>query len=77
MYLAYISGEEIQDDYSKMFNITFNEYINPSTENIVAAIAQAITGRVYSIEIGGKSEELTPGQKAVKFLRSRNPNGYK
>lgn len=30
-----------------------------------------------SIEIGGKSEELTPGQKAVKFLRSRNPNGYK
>lgn len=52
MYLAYINGEEIQDDYSKMFNITFNEYINPSTENIVAAIAQAITGRVYSVEYG-------------------------
>lgn len=50
-YLAYVNGEEI-GDYKHLFNISFNEYINPSTENVVSVISQAVAGRVYSVELG-------------------------
>lgn len=50
-YVAYLNKEEIRD-YSDLISISFNEYINPSTENIVSVISQAVAGRVYSIELG-------------------------
>lgn len=50
-YLAYVNGEVI-GDYKNLFNITFNEYLNPSTENVVSVISQAVAGRIYSIELG-------------------------
>lgn len=50
-YLAYINKEQVRD-YSNLISVSFNEYINPSTENIVSVISQAVAGRVYSIELG-------------------------
>lgn len=50
-YLAYVKKETIKD-YSDIISVSFNEYINPSTENVVSVIAQAVSGRVYSIELG-------------------------
>lgn len=50
-YLAYLEKEPVKD-YSDLISVSFNEYINPSTENIVSVISQAVAGRVYSIELG-------------------------
>jgi|GEM_PF-2365954 len=51
MYVAWKQGEPILD-YSSLLDVTFNEYINPSTENVLQVIAQAVAGRVYSVETG-------------------------
>lgn len=48
-YKAWILGETIED-YSDMIDISFNEYISPSTENIINVLAGAIRGNVMSIE---------------------------
>lgn len=50
-YVAFIKKETIKD-CSDLISVSFNEYINPSTENVVSVISQAVSGRVYSIELG-------------------------
>lgn len=60
-YLAYIKGDEI-GSYREMFNITFNDYINPSTENVVEVISRAVTGQVYSVEVGVEKMFLHEGK---------------
>lgn len=60
-YLAYVNGDPIES-YKDMFNITFNDYINPSTESVVDVIARAVTGQVYSIEVGVEKTFLHEGK---------------
>lgn len=50
-YVAYLNNEQVLD-YSDMLDITFNAYINPSTESVLSTIGQAVASRVYSVEIG-------------------------
>lgn len=60
-YLAYVKGEPIES-YKDMFNISFNEYINPSTENVVDVIAKAVAGQVYSVETGVEKTFIHEGK---------------
>ncbi len=60
-YLAYVKGEEI-GSYKDMIDITFNEYVNPATENVVDVIAKAVAGKVYSIEVGVEKTFLHEGK---------------
>lgn len=50
-FVAYLANEPITD-YGNVLDISFNEYINPSTESVLAVIGGAVTSKVYSIETG-------------------------
>ena len=41
----YINGEEIQD-YSELINITFNEYTNPTVENVTDVLVKQVDGGI-------------------------------
>ena len=61
-YMAWVKGEEI-GDYANLINVSFNEYINPSTENVTEVLARAIAGRVYSIEVAVEKNFIHEGKE--------------
>jgi hypothetical protein len=48
-YVDFINNRPVAD-YSELIDVTFNDYINPSVESVLQVLAQAVAGKVYSIE---------------------------
>lgn len=53
-YVNFIKGNFAADkpveDFSGMINVSFNEYISPATESVVALLGQGVAQQVYSVE---------------------------
>lgn len=60
-YLAFVKGEKIED-YSELLNVSFNEYINPATENIIDVLTRAVAGQVYSVEVAVEKNFIHEGK---------------
>lgn len=68
--LDYIRGEEILD-YSELINITFDEYTNPTVENITKVLVQQVQGGIKSklTAIKELNKGMSDEEAEEEFLR--------
>ena len=60
-YVDYINNKPI-GSYRDMLEVTFNDYISPSTENVVDVIGRAVAGQVYSVETAVERRFMQEGK---------------
>ena len=67
----YIEGEEI-NDYSSLINITFNEYTNPTVENVTDVLVKQVNGGLKSrlTAIKELNKGMSDEQAEEEFLRT-------
>lgn len=68
--MDYISGEEI-NDYSDLINITFNEYTNPTVENVTDVLVKQVQGKIKSqlTAIKELNKGMSDEEAEEEFLR--------
>ena len=68
--MDYIRGEEILD-YSELINITFDEYTNPTVENITKVLVQQVQGGIKSklTAIKELNKGMSDEEAEEEFLR--------
>ena len=72
----YIEGEEI-NDYSSLINITFNEYTNPTVENVTDVLVKQVNGGLKSrlTAIKELNKGMSDEQAEEEFLRTLAEKG--
>lgn len=72
----YIDGEEI-NDYSSLINITFNEYTNPTVENVTDVLVKQVQSGLKSrfTAIKELNKGMSDEQAEAEFLRTLAEQG--